>query len=491
MAEVYIAKTDVCKYPEHDFNPDTQYPEYPFGNNLNAEQNVAYDLVRKCLYGLNYDRENYGTPHWNPLGHLIEKGNTVVIKPNLVMHKNGNSNITQDAMECLITHPSCIRAICDYCVIALNGTGRIIIADAPMQGCNFRELVKKMHLDELINFYEDKGIAVELLDLRQYQAEFNRNKVITHKEYTSSRGVIVHMGEKSAHVGSGCNQQYQVSDYSKEETMQHHHDNVHDYEIAETILQADVIINFCKPKTHRLAGITAAMKNMVGVTYNKATLPHRTAGSISEGGDAYQHKSRLKRAADWALTQKIKAENSHSLKIATLYRFVYGAFLVAGRKLAKDTYYIGSWYGNDTIWRTVVDLNYIVKYADQQGHLQDTPQRKLLHLGDMIIAGERNGPVSPEPKKLGVILASEDAAAFDITFCRLMGLPYEKIPMCRSICDNKTFICWKEPELVSNFSQINGRLCDISFPETWKFRLHDAWKESMEIQSRRSTVTEK
>lgn len=48
MAEVYIAKTDVCKYPEHDFNPDTQYPEYPFGNNLNAEQNVAYDLVRKC-----------------------------------------------------------------------------------------------------------------------------------------------------------------------------------------------------------------------------------------------------------------------------------------------------------------------------------------------------------------------------------------------------------------------------------------------------------
>ena len=169
------------------------------------------------------------------------------------------------------------------------------------------------------------------------------------------------------------------------------------------------------------------------------------------------------------MTQKIKAENSHSLKIATLYRFVYGAFLVAGRKLAKDTYYIGSWYGNDTIWRTVVDLNYIVKYADQQGHLQDTPQRKLLHLGDMIIAGERNGPVSPEPKKLGVILVSEDAAAFDMIVCKIMGFDPKKIPLIHAI---------------HKMNPVEINVCNSSssktiFNEEKPFKPHDAWVKAL------------
>ena len=83
-------------------------------------------------------------------------------------------------------------------------------------------------------------------------------------------------------MGSTSNGIYQVSDYDKADTATFHHDTVHDYEINSDILQADVVINFCKPKTHRLAGITAAMKNMVGITYNKACLPHRSAGSVEE-----------------------------------------------------------------------------------------------------------------------------------------------------------------------------------------------------------------
>lgn len=480
MSMVYLSQNDRIQYPKAAFHPDCAYPEYPFGGEaISKEPNVVYEAVRNCLHGLGYDSANYGTAQWNPLGELLQPGQTVVIKPNLVMHENKNKNAGEHAMECLVTHPSCIRAICDYCAIALKGTGNIIIADAPMQGCDFEVLKEKMHLNELLDFYKNSKISVQLLDLREFQAKFDKNKVIVEKAYTESEGITVHLGEKSAHYRSGSNEQYQVSDYEKDETMQHHHGAVHDYAISKTILQADLLINFCKPKTHRLAGITAAMKNMVGATYNKATLPHRCAGSRSEGGDAYLNKSWLKRMADRALTAKIRAEAKHQIAKATLLRYVYGVFLVAGRKLAKDDYYIGSWYGNDTIWRTVVDLNYIVKYADKNGVLQDTPQRKLLHFGDMIISGQRNGPVSPEPKKLGIVLASEDAAAFDETVCKIMGFDADHIPLLRAIVQNQTWISHEKVKIYSNHKQYEGEVGDGIFPESWNFRPHDAWKDAM------------
>lgn len=55
-------------------------------------------------------------------------------------------------------------------------------------------------------------------------------------------------------------------------------------------MEADVIINIPKPKCHRLAGMTAALKNMVGVIYDKNSLPHRKIGSVEEGGDAYKKR---------------------------------------------------------------------------------------------------------------------------------------------------------------------------------------------------------
>ena len=40
---------------------------------------------------------------------------------------------------------------------------------------------------------------------------------------------------------------------------------VQEYCISEACLEADVIINLPKPKTHRKAGFTGALKNMIGV----------------------------------------------------------------------------------------------------------------------------------------------------------------------------------------------------------------------------------
>ena len=48
----------------------------------------------------------------------------------------------------------------------------------------------------------------------------------------------------------------------------------------------------------------------------------------------------------------------------------------------------GSWHGNDTIWRAVVDLNKILLYADGEGVMRDTPQRRYYAIVDGVVAGE-------------------------------------------------------------------------------------------------------
>ena len=94
----------------------------------------------------------------------------------------------------------------------------------------------------------------------------------------------------------------------------------------------------------------------------------------------------------------------------------------------KDQYFEGSWYGNDTIPRTITDLNKIVLYADKKGRLKDKIQRKMFIIVDGIIAGEKEGPVEPSPKKCGLLVAGYNSVAVDLVCSRIMGFDYEKIP---------------------------------------------------------------
>ena len=75
-----------------------------------------------------------------------------MIKPNLVKHINESLDGNTDS---LITNFSVIRPIIDYTIIALNGTGSIIVGDAPVQECNFAEVIKLYNLEEAIKKYND------------------------------------------------------------------------------------------------------------------------------------------------------------------------------------------------------------------------------------------------------------------------------------------------------------------------------------------------
>ena len=120
MSEVFIEYREDSVYPQTGWNPSRLYPEYPFGeNNIQKEKNDVYDMVRSLLNMMGLDQKNFGRKCWNPLGTYIRPGDYVVIKPNFVMHLNENKKVKKNSMECLITHPSCLRALCDYCLIAL------------------------------------------------------------------------------------------------------------------------------------------------------------------------------------------------------------------------------------------------------------------------------------------------------------------------------------------------------------------------------------
>ena len=89
------------------------------------------------------------------------------------------------------------------------------------------------------------------------------------------------------------------------------------------------------------------------------------------------------------------------------------------------------WYGNDTVWRMVLDLNLIAIYGKSDGTLADVPQRTLYTLCDGIIGGQGNGPLSPGPVASGFIAFSNNSYAMDVVAGKLFRLNIDRIPLLK------------------------------------------------------------
>ena len=237
----------------------------------------------------------FNTKSWNPFKELIKPGDMVVLKPNMVMHKNGNKEFSTD---CLITHGSIIRAIVDYVYIALGGKGKIIIGDSPLQKCDFSKVIIENGTKSIVNFYKKNGINVELIDFRKERAITDSSGRIRGIEKLNGdpRGyTIVDLGKDSMLYDIIDDyEKFRVTNYNPNLMKEHHNPEKNEYLIPNTILEADVIINLPKPKTHRKAGITGAMKNLVGINGNKDWLPHHRRGSKFDGGDEYLNHNLFK-----------------------------------------------------------------------------------------------------------------------------------------------------------------------------------------------------
>lgn len=479
---VYIQVNEKAEYFHGNTNPSILYPEYLFGSEqVSTKENYVYDLVRNCLYERGYDRENFGKKEWNPLGDIVSLGQNVVIKPNLVNDRNHGKCDRQNnyGLDCLITNVMVTRAICDYCLIALKGTGKVTICDAPIQDCDMEKLLERSEYADLLEFYTKEKQFVYFEDLRCEQRILNRFGVKKKTRILPAKHKYVVMNNAmTAFYDLEGNYEYNVPNYDKEITKSYHNDGKHIFSVSATILDADVIVNLCKPKCHRYAGITAAMKNCVGMVTEKETLPHRRIGENDEGGDSYSGTSKLKKGIDRVLDKQVKAENAGKIITATIFRFFYGILFYLIKLNGEDSSLKGCWHGNDTIWRTILDLNYIIRYANKDGIICNDEQRKILNIGDMIVAGQHNGPLSPEPKHMGIILCSDDEVAFDLTVCKIMGFDPIKMPLYKNIILGYSWKKYKIPNVVLGCTKETLR--DIEFSNNWKFQPHDAWKGYIE-----------
>lgn len=427
MERVSIIKGDVCEYPDSrfQFRPYEKYPEYPFEELDVSHTNDVYSMVRDGLRLLGLDKQNIGKKEWNPFGEFIKKGDVVLIKPNLVSHIN-TSGYGED---CLYTNPSVVAAVVDYTYIALKGQGKIVVGDAPVQECDFDALVRQSGYDILIQYYKDKGINVELVDFRNVKT-YQKDGLHYLQENEQSQGIIVNLSSSSAfdEFNDEKLRRLRITNYDPQIMQQHHSEQQHEYNISQYVLDADVIINMPKPKTHRKAGVTIALKNMIGINANKEFLPHHTLGGKNEDGDAYLRGNDYLSLANEVLDIKNRLVHDEKIECAKAAEQLYQSLVRIGVKESGEKYWEGSWYGNDTIWRTILDINKILLFADKNGTIRKEKQRRIFIVADMIVSGQKEGPLNPTPMYSGVIAMGQDALWFDRTICSLMGFDYKCIP---------------------------------------------------------------
>lgn len=475
-------------YPPPPYHPSAAYPEFgaPGGRlspALATAPNPVFDGVRRLLLSLGLDQASAGTPSWNPLGEWIRPGDRVLIKPNLVRHYHPYG------YDCasIVTHGSVLRAICDYALLAAGRHGRIVIADAPLQSCDFAEVVKLAGLDHLSRHYASQGIDIPVRDLRLVRTTAERaswfGKVLVQAENPGDPAGYTHvdLGARSAHAETGADStRYRVTCYDPTRMSRHHGGGRHEYVVANSLLEADVVINVPKLKTHQKAGLTAALKNFVGINGHKDCLPHHIKGAYAEGGDEYRTGNWAKQADSWLLDAREQTSSTAARKAAAV------AHRVLESVHRREGFWQGSWYGNETIARTTIDLNRIVRYAMASGELADQPQRRLFSIVDGVIAGDRDGPLAPSPRPVGVVMAGADPVAVDMAAARVMGFRYRAIPTLRLALDGASGFRLASCEeaavrMVSSDTRWHGLAPGDPTGPSLAFHPHDGWKGHIEL----------
>ena len=262
------------------------------------------------------------------------------------------------------------------------------------------------------------------------------------------------------------------ADYNREIVNNNHNIHRNTYCITKALLDSDVVISVPKLKTHKKAGITLNLKNFVGINVHKNYLPHYRIGCPNQHGDAFPNMNSFLNSSRYLLyIFRDLFLKSYQSRFA---RFFHNLLSLRGFleyfiiKLFFPNYYThyfktidGDWNGNDTIWRMVLDLNIILRYADNKGLLRSKQQRKVFSVIDGIIAGDKDGPLDPNPRNVGVIIMGENHIAVDLVAIKLMGFDYSKIPLMKNLFLLKKFPLidenqTQEIEIITNIENLNG-----------------------------------
>jgi uncharacterized protein (DUF362 family) len=403
--------------------------------------NPVYEAVEAMFKTLSLDRGRVGTPEWNPLGDIIAPGDRVIIKPNLVSSKNLHEKITGQKLAASSTHGSLLRPILDYALRAAGPRGRVRVVDTPVEGCEIEKVAGPLGIFATIDHLRAKGHDVDFVDMRLFRVapylalddvrrggrSLNLGLLVRRRLPGDPRGYrTVDLADVSrfaeADAPPGKDLRFHRSHYTT--PVEHHTGGHHEYSAPGTVLEADVVINLPKLKTHKKTAVTLSLKSVIGLTNEKYWLPHFTAGDPSLGGDEYDRRQALADRIENKLS-RFPLPGDHSL--------IARAPKVGGPPKVID----GSWQGNRTLWRTILDLNRVLFFVDRDGKLRDAPQRRYLTIIDGIVAGEGEGPLGATPVEAGLLVAGFDPALVDVAAARAMGFDPEKIVMIREALGGK------------------------------------------------------
>ena len=361
-----------------------------------------------------------------PFGAVIRRGARVLVKPNLVLHENEGPW----GMEPLVTHISVIRAVVEAALLA--DPAAVTVGDAPLQGCDFDRLLRVTGLGEWAQVQQRADPRFKgVIDFRRTICTFSSGvRQASEGVRPEDHFVLYDLGGASLLEPITDNRgSFRVTCYDPRLLAKTHRPGRHRYLIAKDVIEADVVINLPKLKTHKKAGITCALKNLVGINGNKEYLPHHRVGGSGAGGDCYPDRDAVKRLMEYAADRENMAS---SLGVAHVWHGIGRQLDRVSRRLLNDLVGIeGSWSGNDTVWRMCLDLNRILLYGRRDGTLADQVQRTVIHVADAIVAGQGDGPLSPQPLPLGLLFAAPNAAAMDWIGAHLLGYDPARVPIVR------------------------------------------------------------
>jgi uncharacterized protein (DUF362 family) len=449
--------------------------------------------------------ELLGKPRGNPFHGVVEPGQNVVVKPNWVLdfHPNG------DTIDCVITHAAMLRAAVDLIYEELGGDGSIVIADAPQFNTNFEHLREVTEIDRIPEHFERKhGFEVAIRDLRKI-ATVGTDAFIKSSDRVPLAGdpegyAAVDFGTGSAFVGlHGTNRIY-GADYDRQETLKHHNAERHEYLVSRTILKADTVVHVPKLKVHKKVGVTLNAKGMVGINGDKNWIAHYRLGPPKRGGDEFPDteptaaKARaylMRSAIEKLLVPETRSRERVFDLARSLYRATKPLQMLAARGSPEledvvkgdNMLHGGNWHGNDTAWRMTADLGRAVLFADADGRVHERQQRRFFSILDGIVAGENEGPLAPDPRRCGVLVAGENLLAVDLVGTRVMGFDWRRIRYQRWLLDESpqdfgVHDPKADIEVVSNVPGWASMMTDDSV-ETFDFVPHPGWRGQIELKA--------
>ena len=415
----------------------------------------------------------------------INQNDWVVIKPNLV--KECNPRIPNE-WESVVTSGKLIRNVCEYVANKLRGTGRITICDAPQTDSSFAIINQKLGLQKTAtDVFKATGVPVDVLDLRD-EEWFVVDEIVAERRKLKGDpegSVSFNLGRQSLFYGHKGEGRYYGADYNSEVTNLHHQGDRHEYLICKTPILADVYINMPKMKTHKKTGVTLNLKNLVGINADKNWLPHHTNGCPTNGGDQFPDESFLQRGEQIC----VKMARSIALKLPYVGPFVAGRMRSMGKMVfgGDSATRSGNWYGNDTTWRMVLDLNRCLLYGNADGTLRSKQKKKYYCVIDGLIGMDGDGPMCGDKLESGLVIGGSDPVATDMVAARVMGFDWRKIPVIhRAFEINDHPITSLKPcdvEIKSNIAGWSGNYLDIEKQKFLTFRPHTGWRGHIEYEA--------